>query len=68
MLNVDDKGLVWYGRKNIGQLSQIEDGTWQYFPRLVGGYWPGYLMRQLADYVDALNEDWYRELEEACKG
>ena len=45
--------------KRLGDLVTTEDGYEQFFPDLTrGGYWPSWLLRAIADVVDARNKRW----------
>lgn len=43
-----------------GELVCMEDGYYQFFPdlKLSGGYWPTWMLRGIADAVDAKNAEW----------
>ena len=36
---------------------RIEDGRFVYWPTTNGGYYPAYLLRQIADLLDKKNEE-----------
>lgn len=43
----------------IGELVMMESGYYEFFPDLKrGGYWPAYMLRDIADLVDWTNADW----------
>lgn len=48
-----------------GEIIMMEDGFYQFWPESRGGYWPTWVMRQIADKVDLMNEKWSREVESA---
>jgi hypothetical protein len=39
----------------IGHIFMAEEGDYEFWPVLRGGYWPSWGMRQIADYLDSLN-------------
>lgn len=46
-------------QQRIGDLECTESGYYEFFPNLDrGGYWPSWLLRQIADLVDAENAEW----------
>lgn len=47
-----------------GEILMGDDGFYQFWPELRGGYWPSYAMREIADKVDSMNEAWEKKLEE----
>jgi hypothetical protein len=42
----------------IGQILAKEDGYYDFWPELGGGYWPAYLLRAIADMLDTMNKPW----------
>lgn len=42
----------------IGQFLMKEDGYYDFWPESGAGYWPAYILRELADKLDVLNKDW----------
>lgn len=40
----------------IGEFLMKEDGYFDFWPKLGGGYWPSYLLRELANQLDILNQ------------
>ena len=40
----------------IGEFLMKEDGYFDFWPKLGGGYWPSYLLRELANQFDILNQ------------
>ena len=63
MLRHVNDGLYW-DNKRLGDMVQIDDGTYQFFPNkeALGGYWPSYLLFAIADKLDELNADWLDKL------
>ena len=53
-----------YNSTYIGDVLAKEDGFYDFWPTLSGGCWPAYLLRQIADELDALNEPLDREIED----
>ena len=44
---------------HIGDILIVEDGYYEFWPELNrGGYWPSWVLRDIADKVDMLNEPW----------
>lgn len=52
---------------NCGDLDMGDDGFWQWYPAMRPGYIPSWMLRQIADKVDALNAEWDAQLREALK-
>lgn len=46
----------------LGELIEGVDGYWAFFPEMRGGYWEGWILRELADKLDAINRPWDRAL------
>ncbi len=46
----------------MGEFLKEVDGSFYFFPELKGGFWAGYIMRELADKEDELNKDWNNEI------
>jgi hypothetical protein len=43
----------------IGELLQSEDGYYNFWPESYnGGYWPGYILAEIARACDILNAPW----------
>lgn len=42
----------------IGDFLRKEDGYFDFWPDLKGGFWPSYMLRALADKLDELNKPW----------
>lgn len=47
-----------------GEILLGDDGFYQFWPILHGGYWPSYAMREIADKVDSMNAEWVKHLDE----
>ena len=52
---------------HCGDLDLLDDGFWQWFPVMLPGYIPSWVLRQIADKVDGLNAEWEAHLREALK-
>jgi hypothetical protein len=51
----------------LGDILAKEDGFYDFWPDYTqgrGGYWPAYILRELADKLDELNAPWQAQLEE----
>lgn len=48
----------------IGALIMCEDGYYNFFPELRGGYWTSYIMREIADKVDEINKPWDEKIQQ----
>lgn len=42
----------------LGDILAKEDGFYDFWPDLKGGYWPAYLLHVIADKLDELNKPW----------
>lgn len=47
----------------LGDFIMKEDGYYDFWPELRGGYWPSYLLRELANALDLLNEEWDKTIQ-----
>lgn len=47
----------------MGDILQKEDGFYDFWPELRGGYWESSIMREIADKLDALNAPWEKEID-----
>ena len=57
----DTVGVIQVSTPNgvkAGEILMMEDGYYQFWPEVKHGYWPAWAMRQIADKVDSMNEDW----------
>lgn len=45
-----------------GEILMMEDGYYQFWPEMKQGYWPTWVMRQIADKVDSMNKEWDAKL------
>lgn len=57
----DTVGVVKVSAPNgvkAGEIICMEDGYYQFWPEVKHGYWPTWAMRQIADKVDSMNEEW----------
>ena len=46
----------------IGDFLMKEDGYFDFWPELKGGFWPSYMLRSLSDKLDELNKDWDKDI------
>jgi hypothetical protein len=59
----DGKEGVYYGTKLIGYVMKFEDGYYSFdFDRESDGWWSSYSLKLIADLLDALNEDWDKQV------
>lgn len=47
--------VVFYNGTVLGEIVFNECGDWVYFPKLNGGYWEAWVMRNIANKLDSLN-------------
>ena len=48
-----------YRYTKVGEFVCLEDGFYRFFPEpYEGGYWPGYILRFIADTEEELNKEW----------
>jgi len=68
---------VEYGSKKLyfamndvfmGDVLMKEDGYYDFWPELRGGYWDSYSLRAIADMLDELNKDWHDSVQEFFNG
>lgn len=50
--------VIYKNGIQIGEFLMKEDGYFDFWPKLGGGYWPSYLLRELADQLDVINKPW----------
>ena len=51
--------------KCLGELSRLEDGYYQWWPSAecqTGSCWSAYILREIADKLDELNDEWDKEV------
>ena len=65
-LNLNERILVIHSNgKCLGDLMKLEDGYYQWWPSAVcsqGGCWSAYILREIADKLDELNDAWDQEV------
>lgn len=65
-LNLNGRILVIFERNNanLGDLIKLEDGYYQWFPTedATKGCWSAYILREIADKLDELNDAWDQEV------
>lgn len=66
-LNLNDRILVVHSNgKYLGDLTKLEDRYYQWWPLMNehggGGCWSAYILREIADKLDELNDAWDREV------
>ena len=47
----------------MGDILRKEDGFYDFWPEHRGGYWPSYILRDIAEYLEFLNAPWEAEIE-----
>lgn len=67
MIRLESNGngyIVRYKENGIklGEILPKEDGYFDFWPDLNGGYWPSYMLRTIADKIDELNKPWNDEV------
>lgn len=61
----DGKEGVHYGTKLIGYVMRFEDGYYSFdFDRKNDGWWSSYSLRDIADLLDDLNEEWDQKVKQ----
>ncbi len=59
------KRVVFENGVGIGDFVVADDGYWGWWPvRERDGYFPAYVLREMADKLDSLNADWDRMVQE----
>ena len=48
----------------LGEIFAKEDGFYDFWPDIKGGYWPAWLMRIIADKLDEMNAPWQKQIDE----
>ena len=51
----------------LGEILAKEDGFYDFWPELRGGFWASYVLKEIADHLDRLNEPWQKDIEEYFK-
>jgi hypothetical protein len=67
IITIKEKPLGGYivsyeNRVVLGHLLMKEDGFYDFWPE-IGGFWPAYLLRAIADKMDEMNAPFDKELE-----
>jgi hypothetical protein len=52
----------------LGQLQPSDDGFYVLWPDLKGGYWAGYVLREIANKLDELNAPWEKMIDDYHAG
>jgi hypothetical protein len=55
-----------FNNQHIGSIEKSIDGYYYYWPTGIGGYWTAIVMREIADALDQLNEEWDKIVSGAC--
>lgn len=70
-LNLNGRILVIFERNNsnLGDLIKLEDGYYQWFPTedATKGFWSAYILREIADKLDELNDAWDQEVKSVLR-
>lgn len=64
-INLNGRILVTFGKGGtcLGDLMKLEDGYYQFFSYVPsGGCWSAHLLREIADKLDELNDQWDQEV------
>lgn len=59
-----DTELFFENGIKLGEILCDVDGYYKFFPEVKSGYWDTYVLREIADHVDKLNEEWNKKVEE----
>lgn len=62
LLSLDLPNLYYENGVLLGQILMKEDGYYDFWPELKGGYWSAEVLRQIADLLDQLNAPWEKEI------
>jgi hypothetical protein len=58
MLKLTGDDLFYENGVKLGQVLAKEDGFYDFWPELNGGYWPAHMLRAIADMLDEMNYTW----------
>ena len=63
LLSLRDSKL-YYAENDVylGDIIAKEDGYYDFWPDLKGGYWSAYVLRAIADLLDDMNASWDKEI------
>ena len=48
----------------VGEIFMMEDGYYQFWPKVMPGFWPAWCLHQIAEKVDSMNKEWDAKLRE----
>jgi len=61
-VNNNEYNVIHENGTQIGEFLKKEDGYFDFWPKLGGGYWRSCILRDLANHLDALNKEWDDEI------
>lgn len=62
MIRLEGNDLFFQNGVKMGQILRKEDGFYDFWPELRGGYWPAYVLRAIADMLDDMNKEWHEQI------
>jgi hypothetical protein len=54
--------IRFYNGALIGDILPTDDGIYHFWPHDVKGAWPGYLLKEISEVLDIMNEEVYEHL------
>ncbi|MCR4308340.1 MAG: hypothetical protein NUV80_07365 [Candidatus Berkelbacteria bacterium] len=64
IIKVDQDGKVTYYGVYVGDILCKEDGFYDFWPLFKPGtYWPSYLLRDIADFLEEKNKPWQEKID-----
>ena len=60
----EENKVLYTNGKEMGEFVMDVDGYWKFFPDQGGGYWVGWVLREIADIEDELNSEWDKQIRE----
>lgn len=64
LVSEKDGKLYYKNGVCLGEVLAKEDGFYDFWPNLNGGYWEAHVLRAIADILDKKNESWQKEIDE----
>lgn len=63
IIRLEGNDLFYENGVKLGQILAKEDGFYDFWPELNGGYWEAHVLRAIADKLDEMNKPWQEEID-----
>ena len=62
-IKLEDSKLYYENGVYLGEILAKEDGFYDFWPELRGGYWEAHVLRAIADLLDEKNKPWQESID-----